>query len=113
MSKRILVSESEKNSILNMHESYKNYGFIMEDDVTSKPCERTSDVSTTVRLVDGKVTVNGNVAKAGMQIKKGDKLSFIGNEAAIYSEEFGAGDSGAGGSQYILKCSGTETEHGD
>jgi len=30
MNKRILVSDSEKNSILNMHESFKKNGFIME-----------------------------------------------------------------------------------
>lgn len=30
MNKRILVSESEKNSILNMHKSYKSNGFISE-----------------------------------------------------------------------------------
>lgn len=34
--KRIIVSESEKKSILNMHESYKNSGFILEDDKNSK-----------------------------------------------------------------------------
>jgi len=112
MNKRILVSDSEKNSILNMHESFKKNGFIMEDDMTNKPCERASDVSITVRLVEGKVTVNGSNVTKGMKIKKGDKLSFTG-QAAIYSEEVGAGDSGAGGKQYILKCSGTETEAQD
>lgn len=30
MNKRILVSDSEKNSILNMHESFKKNGFVME-----------------------------------------------------------------------------------
>lgn len=34
MNKRILVSESEKNSILNMHESFKKNGFIMEQELT-------------------------------------------------------------------------------
>jgi peptidoglycan hydrolase-like protein with peptidoglycan-binding domain len=32
MNKRILVSETEKNSILKMHESFKNRGVIMEQE---------------------------------------------------------------------------------
>lgn len=33
MNKRILVSESEKSSILKMHESFKNRGIIKEDEM--------------------------------------------------------------------------------
>jgi hypothetical protein len=75
MSKRILVSESEKNSILNMHESYKNYGFIMEDD-TDMDMGGMCDVTLTDMDTDSNIkSIKGTSKRAnGQTLKVGDKL---------------------------------------
>jgi len=87
MNKRILVSQEEKNSILSMHESFKNKGVIKEDDMGMATSSDMSKVYTLKQLGVNEVSymrymkgttpfmVNGVEQKRSTDIKPTDKLS--------------------------------------
>jgi hypothetical protein len=89
MNKRILVSQEEKNSILSMHESFKNRGVIKEDEMgmdTSKQC--TFTISSLLKSNKQKLTaktpssfqvveVNGSASvKAGSSVSTNQTIKM-------------------------------------
>jgi len=115
MNKRILVSQEEKNSILSMHESFKNRGVIKEDemaDMSAKKCTVKVTKKFTVRTLDTGATVNGKNITKGMTLNPGDTVSLISGKS-IYSTVTGDDAPTAAGCYDVLTCKGISQSCGD
>jgi len=77
MNKRILVSESEKNSILGMHESFKKNGFVMEQEEQKEMIAVQKFLNNRYKLnlaTDGKTGPGSQTEKAIMRYQTDKKI---------------------------------------
>ena len=77
MNKRILVSESEKNSILKMHESFKSRGVIIEQEEENQMTAIQKFLNKRYKLnlaTDGKTGPGSQTEKAIMKYQSDKKI---------------------------------------